>query len=153
MTKKRKNPLSFPGKMRIFYTENKQTGQLIFSFLVTLTKKRKMEWTGLCSPTVSVLKVNLFIHINYLLDTWSFLVTIIFNAKLSPANCGRVFVKVVVGIAVVVKGLFFCLTRILTRPPLSELGLRLRLLMTSFWVSIASVAVVVVDVVDLKKKC
>lgn len=48
------------------------------------------------------------------------------------ANCGRVFVNVVVGIAVVVKGLFFCLTRILTRPPLSELGLRLRLLMTSF---------------------
>lgn len=49
------------------------------------------------------------------------------------ANCGRVFVKVVVGIAVVVKeGLFFCLTRILIRPPLSELGLRLRLLMTSF---------------------
>jgi hypothetical protein len=28
--KKRKNQLSFSGKIRIFYTENKQTGQLIF---------------------------------------------------------------------------------------------------------------------------
>ena len=46
MTKKRKNQLSFSGKIQIFYTENKQTGQLIFLFLVTLTKKRKMEWTG-----------------------------------------------------------------------------------------------------------
>ena len=35
--------------MWIFYTENKQTGQLIFSFLVTLSKKREkengMNWT------------------------------------------------------------------------------------------------------------
>ena len=46
VTKKRKNQPSFSGKMRISYTEHKQTGQLIFSFLVTLTKKRKMEWTG-----------------------------------------------------------------------------------------------------------
>ena len=45
VTKKQKNQLSFSVKMRIFYPENKQTGQLIFSFLVTLTKKRKMEWT------------------------------------------------------------------------------------------------------------
>ena len=37
------NQLSFSGKMRIFYTENKQTGQLIFLFLVTLTKKQKMK--------------------------------------------------------------------------------------------------------------
>ena len=29
--------------MRIFCTENKQTGQLNFSFLVTLTKKRKKK--------------------------------------------------------------------------------------------------------------
>ena len=53
---KRKNKLSFSGKMRIFrsitidyyywytldfYTENKQTGQLIFSFLVTYRKTKK----------------------------------------------------------------------------------------------------------------
>ena len=29
--------------MPIFYTENKQTGQLIFSFLLTMTKKRKTK--------------------------------------------------------------------------------------------------------------
>ena len=29
--------------MQIFYTENKQTEQLIFSFLVTLIKKRKTK--------------------------------------------------------------------------------------------------------------
>ena len=29
--------------MQIFYTENKQTGRLIFSILVTLTKKRKTK--------------------------------------------------------------------------------------------------------------
>jgi hypothetical protein len=33
----------FHAKWGFFYTENKQTGQLIFSFLVTLTKKPKME--------------------------------------------------------------------------------------------------------------
>jgi hypothetical protein len=38
-----KNQLSFSGKMRIFYTEDKQTGQLIFPFLVILTKNRKTE--------------------------------------------------------------------------------------------------------------
>ena len=43
VTKKGKNQLSFSGKMRTFPTENKQTGQLIFSFLVTLNEKRKME--------------------------------------------------------------------------------------------------------------
>ena len=44
VTKKGKNQLSFSGKMQIFYTENKQTGQLIFFwFLVTLTKKRKTK--------------------------------------------------------------------------------------------------------------
>ena len=39
LTKRRKNQVSFSGKMQIFYTENK----LIFSFLVPLTKKRKMK--------------------------------------------------------------------------------------------------------------
>ena len=29
--------------MRIFYTENKQTGQLFFSFLITLTKKQETK--------------------------------------------------------------------------------------------------------------
>ena len=43
VTKKQKNQLSCSDKMRIFYTENKQTGQLIFLFLVTLTKKQKTE--------------------------------------------------------------------------------------------------------------
>ena len=38
-----KNQPSFSGKMRIFYTENKQTGQPIFSLLIVLTKKQKME--------------------------------------------------------------------------------------------------------------
>ena len=37
--KNEKDQLSFSGKMWIFYKENKQTGQLIFSFLATLTKK------------------------------------------------------------------------------------------------------------------
>ena len=36
------------GKMPIFCTKNKQTGQLTFSFLVTLTKKKKNEkWNEL----------------------------------------------------------------------------------------------------------
>jgi hypothetical protein len=43
MTKKQDNQLSFSDKIMIFDMENKQTGQLIFSFLVTLTKKRKMK--------------------------------------------------------------------------------------------------------------
>ena len=43
VTKKRKIQLSFSGKMRIFYTENTQTGQLIFLILVTLTKNKKTE--------------------------------------------------------------------------------------------------------------
>ena len=43
VTIKRKNQLSFSGKMRIFYTENKQTADFFFVF-VTLTKKQ-MEWT------------------------------------------------------------------------------------------------------------
>jgi hypothetical protein len=38
-----KNQLSFSGKVRIFYSENKETAQLIFSFLVTLTYQRKNE--------------------------------------------------------------------------------------------------------------
>ena len=48
VTKKRKNQLSFSGKMRIFCTENKQTGQLIFPFwsLWPINEKRKMGWTG-----------------------------------------------------------------------------------------------------------
>ena len=41
----KKNQLSFSGKIQIFYTENKQRGQLIFLSLVTLTKQRKMKWT------------------------------------------------------------------------------------------------------------
>ena len=36
----------FQAKCRLFLYRKKQTGQLIFSFLVTLTKKRKMEWIG-----------------------------------------------------------------------------------------------------------
>ena len=52
LTKKRKKQLSFSAKMQIFYTENKQTGQLIFSFLVSdqtccflvsLSKKQKND--------------------------------------------------------------------------------------------------------------
>ena len=73
----------------------------------------------------------------------------------SPAKSCRVLDDIVVGIAVVVKGLFFCLTRIFTRPALPEVSgfePRPRLLIISFSVSIASVVVVVVDVVvDLKK--
>ena len=34
---------SFSGKMRIFYTENKETGHLIFFRFWSLTKKRKMK--------------------------------------------------------------------------------------------------------------
>ena len=50
LTKKLENQLSFSGKMHFFYTENKQTGQLMFFLvLVTLTKKWKMKngmnWT------------------------------------------------------------------------------------------------------------
>ena len=43
VTEKRKNQLSFSGKMSILYTENKQTGQLISSFFVTLNKKKE-KW-------------------------------------------------------------------------------------------------------------
>ena len=48
MTKKWKNQLSFSGKIQIFYTENKQTGQLIFfdfGYFDKNNEKRKMEWT------------------------------------------------------------------------------------------------------------
>ena len=40
LTKKRKNQLSFSGKVWICYTENKQTGQLIFLILVTDQKTK-----------------------------------------------------------------------------------------------------------------
>ena len=46
VTKNEKISCHFLAKCGFFYTENKQTGQLIFLFLITLTKKRKMEWTG-----------------------------------------------------------------------------------------------------------
>ena len=52
-----------------------------------------------------------------------------------PAKSGRVFEDIVVGIAVVVKGLFFCLTRIFIRPALPDVSgfePRPRLLITSF---------------------
>ena len=43
--------------MRIFNTENKQIGQLIFLFLVTLTEKRKaingMNWTLFFSKNIA----------------------------------------------------------------------------------------------------
>ena len=46
LTKKRKNKLSFSGKMRIFYTENKQTGQLIFFVFGHFDQNTKNEkWT------------------------------------------------------------------------------------------------------------
>ena len=43
VTKIRKNQLSFSGKMRIFYTENKQTGQLIFSHFCQV--QIRLFWT------------------------------------------------------------------------------------------------------------
>ena len=46
MTKKRK--IHFQAKCDFFYTENKQTGQLIFSFFVTLTKKWNKSITNVC---------------------------------------------------------------------------------------------------------
>jgi hypothetical protein len=42
VTKIIKDQLSFSDKMRIFYTEREQ---LVFSFLVTWTKKNGMNWT------------------------------------------------------------------------------------------------------------
>ena len=49
----------FLAKCRFFYTENKQTGQLIFLFLVTLTIKRKMK-NGMnrTLPFCEILKVH-----------------------------------------------------------------------------------------------
>ena len=41
VTKKRKNQLSFSGKMLIFYTEIKQTGQLIFFVFGHFDQKTK----------------------------------------------------------------------------------------------------------------
>ena len=40
---KRKNQPPFSNKMQIFYTQNKQTGQLISPYGVTLTKLRKIK--------------------------------------------------------------------------------------------------------------
>ena len=41
LTKKRTNQLSFSGKIRIFYKENKQTGQLIFFVFGHFDQKTK----------------------------------------------------------------------------------------------------------------
>ena len=50
------------GKMLIFYTENKQTGQLIFSFFVTLTKNEK--WNELDKSS------NIFLPVFSLIWFW-----------------------------------------------------------------------------------
>ena len=49
--------MSFSGKIRTFYRENKQTSQLIFSFLVTLTKMTDEKWNGMWRNKINDLKL------------------------------------------------------------------------------------------------
>ena len=94
VTKKQKNQLSFSGKMRIFYTENKQTGQLNFFAFGHFDQKTKNEMNRTIIRLYATIKLGGLI-------SWSWpdpdldliLISLFFNGKSWSSNQEKLIFK------------------------------------------------------------